>query len=180
MKAVIKELAISAEMYQKTISEMLMGAYLQELGKFNSEGICEAIRTCRRELKSFPTIADILERTPGGGNTDDQECLIAANLILSARSKCGYTNPDRARAMIGELGWEAVKRFGGWVYICEQPGNQDGMLRAQLRETLKAIKKLHDHGKLDTPPSLEKSLRQELEQKLPEKIDYTKYLKKIP
>lgn len=60
--------------------------------------------------------------------------------ILQAISKFGYANETSAKNFIGEKGWRAVSRFGGWSYVCQEVGvsiNQTTLL-AQLREVLKS------------------------------------------
>jgi len=58
---------------------------------------------------------------------------VAVGRLFDAVNKFGYPDPQGARAYVGELGWSAVQRFGGWRYICENLGLNlnPGTFRAQ-------------------------------------------------
>lgn len=66
----------------------------------------------------------------------------SASKIKQAVSDCGYSDPIAARAFIGEIGWEIVRRSGGWSFICENLGtNKMPVLTfyAQSRDLAKSL-----------------------------------------
>lgn len=80
----------------------------------------------------------------------------AATRAIAAVSKFGWPAPHEAREYIGELGWRAVERIGGWVYLCENLGVtlQVTTLQAQIRDACEATIKLGDAGVHDQPIGL--------------------------
>jgi len=152
---VLREIAISAELYQRSLSDGALGAIMHELKVFDSRAVCEAIRRCRKELNYFPSISQIIERLPGHEDLSEAEAIDATNRIFTAVAKYGYTNSTAAKNYIGELGWESVRRFGGWQSLCESSMVGDSSLRAQMRQTCLSTKKLAQAGKLNNPPPLQ-------------------------
>ena len=84
---------------------------------------------------------------------DDSKAVEAASRTVAAVSKFGWNKPKEAREYIGELGWVAVQRFGGWMYICENLGVDISIttFQAQIRDLSKAILKLDKAGSFDQP-----------------------------
>lgn len=87
--------------------------------------------------------------------TDEQLAIDSASRIVQAITKYGYTNPDRAKRFIGELGWEIVRREGGWENLCERLRDHEiGMFKAQTRELAKSLISRSRAGLLEQPPAL--------------------------
>lgn len=90
------------------------------------------------------------------------EAVEAASRIVAAAPKFGHqgkSNREAARAYVGELGWMAVERIGGWQYLCENLGTKVLPLtvaQAQLRDACEAIAKRAKAGLAELPPSLPK------------------------
>lgn len=91
------------------------------------------------KFNRFPTPAEIYGMIKPELSVEDESNLIATK-IRQAISKCGYADPEGARRFIGEVGWNIVRRFGGWVYICENHGDLLNPLtfHAQCRDITKA------------------------------------------
>lgn len=72
--------------------------------------------------------------------SDESISVDTASRVLEAVSKFGWCNSVEARAYVGELGWQTIKVFGGWNYICENLGNniQISIFNAQARELTKS------------------------------------------
>lgn len=87
---------------------------------------------------------------------DDTAARAAASRVIAAVSKFGWNQPALARAWIGELGWVAVQRIGGWEYLCENQGVGLSVttLQAQIRDLLAAESKLGRLGYGDMPIAL--------------------------
>lgn len=81
---------------------------------------------------------------------------LAAARVIEAVSKFGYTNPTEAKQYIGELGWNAVSRFGGWTYVCENLGVtiQITTFQAQARDLCVSADKSFSAGFGDMPIAL--------------------------
>ena len=78
--------------------------------------------------------------------------------IWACIGKYGYPGADRAKADIGEAGWEVVKQRGGWVSVCEESNTASpGIFQAQLRDLAESVitrsraGKLNDEIKLPGP-----------------------------
>jgi hypothetical protein len=76
-------------------------------------------------------------KTPVSLEDDSQEI---ASKIINAVSKYGWNNYEDAKTYIGERGFDVVKRFGGWQYVCQELGQniQLTTFNAQIRELLKS------------------------------------------
>lgn len=59
-----EELKNTAELYGKVLSNGAATMFVKDLSKFTHEEISEALTRCRRELKSFPTVQEIIARIP--------------------------------------------------------------------------------------------------------------------
>jgi len=148
----VTELAITSEVFSRTLSDAAKGVYLQELSKYPIETICEGIRRCRIEMKSMPTISDILEKSGCSPENEDQKAMQVVGLIWEARRKFSIYRYEEAKAYVGELGWQAVRWFGGWNHFCENTKNdQDNTARAQMRELVKAASSAAKQGTLGQP-----------------------------
>lgn len=132
----------------------------------------EKFRSTDKTLR-FPVPAQIIAIARPQADNDSlaQE---AAARVIQAIGNFGWTNPEEARAFVGELGWRAVTRFGGWQYICENVGaeiNQQTIF-AQVRDLSRATLKLDEVGIRDQPiaigpPSVKNLL---------ERADFTKFI----
>lgn len=73
--------------------------------------------------------------------------------IRKAVSDIGWSQPEQARAYIGELGWAVVMRAGGWMYLCENLGVNMNTLTfyAQSRDSAKALIESGGKGVYDQP-----------------------------
>lgn len=92
--------------------------------------------------------------------TDKDEAIDAVNRIIAAVSLYGYPNLEQAKNYIGELGWEVVKRFGGWTRLCETLDSEnEGMIRAQMRELAQVVFKKSLVGDLNTAPALPQAIK---------------------
>lgn len=126
---VAKALASMAVIFEKRLTPEAVDLMIGDLSGFKQEDVLAALSLCRREIPRFPTVAEVVKRIPGQ-NENTQELV---GKILEAVELFGYPSPDKAKLHIGEVGWMAVCYFGGWKSICDFPGNEPGILRAQLR-----------------------------------------------
>lgn len=69
---VIKTLAVMAEIYGKEMSELAAEMFVAQLSHHQPELVIGAMQRCLRELRTFPTVADILTRLPDGRPLPEQ------------------------------------------------------------------------------------------------------------
>jgi hypothetical protein len=153
----VEMLVLVAQSCNFDLSEQLIAIYDQALAKNGYPKLCAALKHIlinRRTRDPFPSIREVQEIVAPTLATKDQATDAAARIIASV-SKFGRTNPGQAEAYIGELGWAAVKLYGGWNMLCEQlTVHNTSIVMAQFRELASTVIKKAELGLLDTPPSL--------------------------
>jgi hypothetical protein len=137
--------------------------WLNALEDLEPSKIHEALKKWFNDPKASrpPTPGQIRELiTP---TVDEQtEAIDIASRIIAAVPKYGYqgsANVRDARAFIGESGWVAVDRLGGWRYICENLGTRTlplTMAQAQIRDVCRAQVVLAKSGRVFLPAPGEK------------------------
>lgn len=147
----------SRKAYERTIDDGTLKFMLDLLKDQDAKKVIHGINAyCINPKNKFPpTIADIM----GFVNPvlDDETLGVeAASRVVHAVSKYGHNNGHLAQEYIGELGWMAVERYGGWNYICANLGMtlQVPSFQAQVREICRAQAKAAKFGLQDTPPAL--------------------------
>jgi hypothetical protein len=129
---VARHVLMASQLYNRTLDE---GAIL-----FFAEGLTAAVgeKDALRAIKSwlmrgkvFPSIAELVELVRPGGTTADApvsaeaEAAEVADRIAAAIERDGYTNTERARERIGELGWAVVwwssAEGGPWCAVRWRP-----------------------------------------------------------
>lgn len=111
--------------------------------------ICAAYKRFTEESRfgKFPTPAEIMSIIQPRADPHDLGVATAAR-VVQAVSKFGYSNQTEAFEFIGQAGVDAVRRFGGWQYICENLGVTIDVttFQAQVREITKSEIKLNGVG----------------------------------
>jgi hypothetical protein len=153
-KQIANILAIRAEITGKVLSTQALIMMVEDISDLDFNNTLNILNKWGRTEKGFPYPSDIRSKIEPEINSDDNSQDVA-NSVITAISKFGYTNQERAKDYIGELGWEAVTRMGGWKHLCETMTHEnEGMYRAQIREYSKTIIKLAKRGQLDERPAL--------------------------
>lgn len=62
----VEAVIATAEIYGRQMSRMAAEMLLEDLSGFPAEAILSALSRCRKELRTFPTVADILARIEDG------------------------------------------------------------------------------------------------------------------
>lgn len=178
-----KWLAI-AQMFSKELNQVALKMMLDSVNDLDAEKTCLALEkwvsTTKLGRHPFPSelrdmVNPILDPEAKGK--------LAASRVIEAVSKFGYTHPEAAKEFIGDLGWQAVKRFGGWQYICENLGVtlQQLTFQAQVRDICISTEKASVLGMQDQPIQIghtENNSRLESTNTL-EKTNFTKLLNVI-
>lgn len=149
-----KQLVALAMIAGKDLNEIALAAFVEALSDLDQSAVLFALKDWIKTSKGFPYPSDIREKLmPEISDEDDAQDV--ANLVIAAVSSCGYTNPERAREKIGDLGWETVTRMGGWKNICETLNHEnEGIYRAQIRDYAETVIRKSKRGQLDVAPSL--------------------------
>jgi hypothetical protein len=74
-----------------------------------------------RKNKIFPSVIALRDYLDPVLSNEARALEITSRLVQSI-SKFGYSNPEGAKQHVGEIGWLAVRRWGGWAQICQQHG----------------------------------------------------------
>ncbi len=132
-----------AQMYGRDIPRTALKLMLDSVDDLSASAIVGALNHWAKASKQNrpPLPAEIRElvRPEEYISVEAQAREIAAR-ICGAIPKYGWCNSNEARAFIGEIGWLAIERQGGWRYLCENMGIaiQPGTFQAQIRDQIAA------------------------------------------
>lgn len=139
-------LAMYAAYYRQTLPDAVLKMYAGDLSDLDFNRVSEALDAFRKNPKnrSMPLPAQIREMLEPQVDPDSAAREIAA-AIQKAIVSAGWPNPERARAIIGEVGWTVIQRLGGWVYVSQGMGPifDANTFQAQVRELVKS-ELIHD------------------------------------
>lgn len=148
-----------AEMTGRPLSRGAVSLMLDSVSELPPEKVFGALETWLKENKQlrYPLPAEIRDMCGVGKISIDAEARESASRICSAIRNFGYTNAERAKEYIGDLGWRVVERNGGWTTLCESVmDDQIGIFQAQARDLARATLERAQYGMIDAPPSLPK------------------------
>lgn len=155
-------MATVAEVCGRTISKQVIALYDEELRGYGYPQVVAALRKISRERGDrdpFPSIKTIREVLEPKADVD-AEAILAANLIIEAIQKVGYTNPTKAKEFMGELAWQVVEHEGGWTDLCQGLLTREvGMRKAQWRDLAKSLQLRALKGLSGSRPALPKPER---------------------
>lgn len=146
----------TSKYYGQQVQDDVLALYVEDLEDLPFELVVQAFKDVRRDPKTtrFPLPALIRDRI-APANTDENDAQAAVNRVIEAVSRFGWSNPDRAEAFIGELGWRVVRSDGGWRQVCEALTSENlNTSRAQWRTLALALIRRSRMGTLDTAPAL--------------------------
>jgi len=115
-KAFAEAMALLAEVYDREVSEQLVGIYFEALRELSIEELCSAIGNLikTRVFPSFPKPAEIIVACRG---TDDDRALRAWLTALDALRRIGPW--DSVRFARDPVIHSVVEAMGGWGRFCE-------------------------------------------------------------
>lgn len=147
-------IVVTAAYFNQELRDEVVQMYASDLADLQYDQVVTAINNLRRDpaTRSFPLPASIRARVEAKESPQDAARLASAE-IWKAIGRCGWPNPERARAMIGDLGWEVVKHMGGWAQVC-QDANEDSNLLPRMRDIAESIHRRASAGKLNEKISL--------------------------
>jgi hypothetical protein len=143
-----------AQMFSRELNQVALKMLLDSVSDLDCNKVCESLDKWVRtsKLGRHPYPAEIREMVNPTLDSDSKGKL-AASRVVEAVSRFGYSNQDDARKFIGELGWDAVRRFGGWQYVCENLGAtiQLSTFQAQVRDICTSTDKAALIGMSNSP-----------------------------
>lgn len=152
-KQIIEILEHLAIYYRETLSPIQLAMYAEDLSCLTPEQLTKAVKTYRQNPanKFFPIPAALIAViNPVETEIDDGRDI--ASKVIGAVSKFGSYQAQNAKEYIGEIGWECVKRMGGWVTLCSELTEENkGIYNAQIRDLSMTLKKKSINGTIATP-----------------------------
>lgn len=152
----IKSLIIRAALYYgQQLDDWVLQAYASDLEDIEAKDVERAFNQLRLEPKRWrvPLPAEIKHHLSPTLDIDTQAQKIVS-LIFANLQPIGRKNVDKARGVVGELGWEVVRRMGGWAFLCNSDVRDRNTQYAQAREQARACltervvaARAHDPGK---------------------------------
>lgn len=169
MKSEIMKLLFGlGEYYDKKLTPEQLEMYSHDLAHLTPDELRFAILKYRSDGRNerFPLPAKLLEIVKPTETELDLGQEVASK-VIGAVSKFGSYRGAEARTWIGEIGWECVKRMGGWVTICAELTEENkGTFFAQIRGLAQTLNKQAKAGTLDQPrdfaPAIEANQIREL------------------
>lgn len=167
---VVKHLMVMAELFNREFTPGAARILAQDLSEYPAESVLHALSRCRKELRFFPTLADIIARVPGAAPDEATQATLIASRISEAVTKFGPYRAKEARAYVGKIGWQIILETGGLYSICEMGTRDLAMNRAHWAKIAEA--------KLKSPAPL-LSL-EEPEHEAPKKLPFNLKLPEMP
>lgn len=144
-----QEYVILAAYYQQKIGDEALVLYAADLEDLDLSATLQAMHRLRRQpgRRSFPLPGDIRDAVAPSEGSAAAKANEIAGKITAAITRFGYTQPERAQAYLGELGWLIINRMGGWRALCNSLlSSEMGTFRAQARDIAKAQLELEASG----------------------------------
>lgn len=129
--------------------------YVEDLRDLDPNSLREAVIRYRNEPANvfFPRPAQLKGMLEPSGDEIGRD--VAARITTALGRFGGEDNNERAKAFIGEVGWEVVKLQGGWIELGKIPNLGDlKILQAQWRELAKTVITKHKLGISQEAPRL--------------------------
>ncbi len=140
--------------YDAPVNEMKVKMFAAELQDLDLQAIDLTLSDFRKEKgrRLMPMPSDIRDKIRPVSVSDESIAIEATTRIVTAISKYGHTNHEAAKNFIGQLGWEVVKRQGGWNEVCQT--DMVGVFQSQSVKIAKSVLEQSRAGMLDHPPEL--------------------------
>lgn len=123
------------------LTPQMIAMYERLLAPFGWPAVCMALERVMLERSSrdpFPSMKEIAGIIKPQADPEAESVHIAG-LILECVRKDGWTNMDRARARMGEMGWRVVGGASGYRQLCESlTERNETTYRAQFREAARS------------------------------------------
>lgn len=155
---VAKKWNLTCKLYMASPDLDLIYMMVDDLKNYPVDLVLNALEVYRlnKANKHFPKSCDIIEILEPRESTNSI-AVQSAGLVLKAVRAFGYTNPRGAREMVGEAAWDAVNKYGGWDYICQNLGTTINVatFQAQIREVCKSTLEKNQNALQDYTAKIE-------------------------
>jgi hypothetical protein len=128
--------------YGADISQQRLAAVLNALEDLPHRLVIEFLNNWSKQAKFArpPFPSEIRLQLVGVPPDDDQVARDIATRMIGAVRRHGHNNPDDAREFMGEIGWQIIRRMGGWDQFSRNLMNdQHPTYLAQFRELAKGM-----------------------------------------
>jgi len=150
MNPIAKMLLDMAKFYDQQIDQRQLEMYVEILQKAPVEVVLQAGKEYIADTANvrFPIpphkILDKFIKPPASKDVAREDAM----RIVQAVSKFGYMRGQDAKTFVGERGWVAVERWGGWGYVCSSLGVniEINAFVAQTRDMLESQATLQNQG----------------------------------
>jgi hypothetical protein len=136
---IVRALLVTAELFNREFSEAAAHLLVEDLSVYPEKDVLAALTRCRRELRYFPTPAEIISRIPGQSVDPKSEAQLITGKIIKCITYFGPYKAREARAEVGEVGWEAIQQIGGFDLLCQMQDREFPATRAQLAKLIEAL-----------------------------------------
>ena len=151
------EYVLTCKFFDKDISFEIVKLVIYDLQDLDFQMCFNALSQYRKSAKNqfWPKSADI-RKLASPELSDESKAEQAAVKIVEAIKKHGWSQPEQARAHMGELAWSVVNSKGGWMTVCENLGSEwdVGTFHAQARQIAKSTIESAKLGILHQPIGL--------------------------
>lgn len=149
---IMKLVAALGEYYSWPLTPGQVAMYAEDLMCLEPQQLAQAIISYRNDPRNdrFPLPVKLKAMVGAAVNPEDEAVQISGR-ILGAIASIGPYNTQRAREVIGEIGWQVVQMEGGWQTLCEVQTDDIPIRKAQWRNLAKS---LIEHPRRSSSPAL--------------------------
>jgi hypothetical protein len=165
-RKLISEIMVRVVIYYRApvLEDTQLDMYVEDLIDLEIDEITEAIKIYRMDPRnSEPPLPAQLKALLKP--SDEIQAVDAVSRIFQALGKYGDSakHTEKAKKLIGELGWFIVERFGGWSRITRLSYDELGpMAQEQWRELAVTLLTKHRLGLLEEAPKFPETKKAEL------------------
>lgn len=137
IKELKKGILLTAKYYGRDLPGEVITMMADDLSDLGFSDVLNAYTLYRRDPKnrSMPLPAQIREIIQPVVNPTAQAREIVER-IKHAITKFGYASGLEAHRYIGDIGWNVVRRSGGWHAVCESDIFSNSSRQAQMRDSI--------------------------------------------
>ncbi len=137
IKELKKGIFMTAKYYGRDLPGEVLSMMADDLADLGFSAVSNAYLVYRRNPKNktmpLPAqIRDLIAPTV----TPISSARAIVGRICEAIPKFGYVRSQEARVFIGEIGWDCVRRAGGWSMLCESDILSNPGRQAQMRDSM--------------------------------------------
>lgn len=123
-----------AKYYREQMDDERLSMFAEDLSDLSIEELAIAIKQAKHTITKMPFPSQLRAFVGRAQISNEDQAQLISTDILAAISKFGYTNQEKAKEFLGDLGWGVVQRQGGWSNLCSLVDDQNfTTFRAQLR-----------------------------------------------